>query len=57
MVVTLRTNLKVALQLCAVQNLTAAITLGPYPFRNARFAGGVMLLLIRSIQLIDNLSA
>ncbi len=37
-------------------NLTAAITLSPHPFRNARLAGGVMLLLIRSIQLIRDLS-
>jgi hypothetical protein len=57
MVIALRTNLQVALQLGAVQYLTAAVALGPYTLRNARLAGGVMLLLIRSIQLIDNLSA
>ncbi len=56
MVIALRTNLQVALQLGAVEYLTT-VALGPYTLRNARLAVGVMLLLIRSIQLIDNLSA
>ncbi|CDN01346.1 conserved hypothetical protein [Klebsiella pneumoniae] len=40
MVIALRTNLQVALQLGAVEYLTAAVALGPYTLRNARLAGG-----------------
>ncbi|AWF53142.1 hypothetical protein HMPREF1144_0812 [Klebsiella sp. OBRC7] len=40
MVIALRANLQVALQLCAVQYLTAAVALGPYTFRDTCLTGG-----------------
>jgi len=56
--VALRADLKITLQLGAVENLTTAVTLGPDPFRDTGFGTGVPVLLLRmrSIQLIDDLS-